>query len=161
MWIKFQAKKAMARNRGSSRSKLSIHNEQLTVNFLYKWVAHFPDWAYFSLCNPWWKALPITGMKIPQMDRGRGAVSNLSEYEFGLLVSVFFLSCSYIPINSLLNGIPSMPSRRSHTKSRKGCLECKRRHVKVSGLPKSPRFNATLTCALFTWQAPESLEQPF
>ncbi|KAJ5213329.1 hypothetical protein N7449_000498 [Penicillium cf. viridicatum] len=27
---------------------------------------------------------------------------------------------------------PSMLSRRSHTKSRKGCLECKRRHVKVS-----------------------------
>jgi hypothetical protein len=24
-----------------------------------------------------------------------------------------------------------MPLRRSHTKSRKGCLECKRRHVKV------------------------------
>ncbi|KAJ5342394.1 hypothetical protein N7541_011518 [Penicillium brevicompactum] len=30
-----------------------------------------------------------------------------------------------------------MPSRRSHTKSRKGCLECKRRHVKCDeGVPK-------------------------
>ncbi|CAG8120448.1 unnamed protein product [Penicillium olsonii] len=30
-----------------------------------------------------------------------------------------------------------MPSRRSHTKSRKGCLECKRRHVKCDeGIPK-------------------------
>ncbi|KAJ5358842.1 uncharacterized protein N7496_011255 [Penicillium cataractarum] len=30
-----------------------------------------------------------------------------------------------------------MPSRRSHTKSRKGCLECKRRHVKCDeGTPK-------------------------
>ncbi|CAG7943787.1 unnamed protein product [Penicillium salamii] len=30
-----------------------------------------------------------------------------------------------------------MPTRRSHTKSRKGCLECKRRHVKCDeGIPK-------------------------
>ncbi|KAK6811231.1 hypothetical protein RU639_013054 [Aspergillus parasiticus] len=31
-----------------------------------------------------------------------------------------------------------MPSRRSHTKSRKGCLQCKRRHVKVGYFHDSP-----------------------
>lgn len=28
--------------------------------------------------------------------------------------------------------VPSMPQRRSHTKSRRGCIQCKQRHVKVS-----------------------------
>jgi hypothetical protein len=48
-------------------------------------------------------ALPITGMKIPQTDRGRGAVSNLSKHEFGLLLSLI-LHSSYNQIALILNG---------------------------------------------------------